>query len=300
MNILLFVTTLLMALAIATYAQLGNFLDLAMIRQQHQTFMLTSERDFANDAQVSTYIELIDKPEKKAVKKPKETDAKVDENTPATESKNEIEEIKAQRALDIGALLNPEMKGNESYTSTFNIAKRLIIKLYGKSRFFTEAIEKDPDIVDRFLNQLVTCGGDYMENHDGQLPNKKNLSKLDLCDPKLQELGYLMLQGTKGYNPAEQPQKGYPSLAAYLKSNKEARKIKVFLTSPEMLEAIFEDPSVVESIITERERLSKAVRRSKEPMTNADATREFTELFGNHKHVLDESILDFGVTKTSI
>jgi hypothetical protein len=78
----------------------------------------------------------------------------------------------------------------------------------------------------------------------------------------------------------------------------DADKIRVYLASRELLKAIFDDPQVVDSIISLRHELYKKV--SNDSISNDEASAQFKTIVAPRSDPnFDDTILDFHVTKTN-
>lgn len=286
MNILMFVMTMLMLLTVLTYAKIDSFRSEAGIHIQFENYMQHVERKYINEQTENQYCQLHITKEIKADKNDDLKKEKTKRNT-------------AKATLPIGILFNSstEAKSSQEYQYTVSVLKGLINRLYGEQRFFEEARQERPDIVDEVI---VRIGPAVQEMGNSFKINKaKDLANLDLNDPFLNEFFYKMLKGASisyedvGGNIVEE---GYPSLLKYIDSSK-GKKIRVYLAPKPLLQVLF-DPVTADEIITTREYFFREVTNGNiEPNS---ATERFESMFVTKVNPsVPISNLDFSVSKTS-
>lgn len=133
------------------------------------------------------------------------------------------------------------------------------------------------------------------------LNKPKDLSTVDLGDPKLQYVFYKMLDGTPEFEEGIvnfKPTAGYFSLLDFITIKPNKSRIRVYLASPQVLMAIFGDVGTVKEILSERSRLYREVK--KEIMTKEEASELFMSLFMEMRLPgIENTLLDFGVSKTN-
>lgn len=284
MNILLYVLTLLTAMSIMTFARLQTFLNVATVRQEYACLMGEEDRIAMNQIQTKLY----DTHNGKGTKK---------ENGKKTD---------ATRKVNFILFVNRDLREqNDPAFQTLNtIIKSLMTNLYKKEPFYIKIQETKGDPSEVLMAQITRVA----DEREGNTVVKSlgNLKTLDLQDPELQELFSKMLGGEKEYkekSSCPKPSKpSYPSLLNYIEIKKHKdgsiQPIRIQLAPPEVIEAIFIDPNIVDEIISTREELRN--QSGKLGSTEQQvASQEFERLFksrlpGN----LDQNLFDFTITTT--
>jgi hypothetical protein len=134
----------------------------------------------------------------------------------------------------------------------------------------------------------------------------KDLARLNLDDPELQEAFYHMLKGTISREKLKEKEKkkemtprmnekAYVSLFTYIHNEgaKSPPTIKIGYAPPEILKAVFVNDEVVEAILVKREELG-----GKDKDSGADETFK-SEFIGKRRPGIDEKLLDFKLAKNS-
>jgi hypothetical protein len=309
MNVLLFVTSMLIVLSVMTYGRMELFLSSSAIEGEFKRYVETLERAYINGKAASWYDGT------RATKKGSQ---------PARDpgSKN------SSPRLNLALLTDPKLASQQPLAATqvYGWLKNLIHLLYGNQKFYQKAVQKDPAVVDRVIDSIIRLIGELPEEE--QVKRNSDLMNLNLNDRDLQSLYYKMLKGCpptaqvdkKDETPIAAPQiavaeedndeaaaedaddggesleysveGGYSSLLNYITYSK-ATKVRVYLASRDLLIAIFGDPKVADSIITARSQLYSAVNNG---MTPAEASKQFQEQFQGSA---TDSLLDFRVSKTN-
>jgi hypothetical protein len=202
--------------------------------------------------------------------------------------------------------------------------KKLIVNLYGEQDFFKDIEQKRPTFLNEILNRI--------ESQADSLPAEKKVKKavdlanLDLGDEELNEVLYKMLKGAPvlDLNAKEESEapteaeseedkqgqdlaaaefqeykspKGYYSVLDYVTASK-PYKVRVYLASKEVLKTIFNEDSVVDSILKKRQEIYRMLKGDK----NADVKlvgESFKRDFDPYRDpAFDDSVLDFAVSKT--
>ena len=169
MNILLFVTSLLMILSLLTYARIDNFRYFLGMQSEFERYMRTIERVYINQSAENWYdtsrakIKGNDVPEIPGIKDP---------NDPNKSSEKEVQEALKEANADpvdliqlqenaetpkttevsgtptshmsVRILFNQKMRtaNDEVYRQTKEWTKQLMRELYGKQKFFTDMMGK--------------------------------------------------------------------------------------------------------------------------------------------------------------
>lgn len=225
---------------------------------------------------------------------------------------------------------NKQAQHAKEYPKMYLLAKKLIYSLYRQQPFFLEFEQTRPDIVDALLNSLMIA--DILPKEQ-KIKKAAELANLNLGDPVLNTFFYFVLKGSPiapeankkkeeepppplgGFihqeqegevededgdpNPEEtfkSPQ-GYYSLLDFITLD-DATKVRVYLAPRLLLNAIFDDPAVVDSIIVLRNELYKKV--ASDSLSAQEASQEFKALVAPKSDPnFDETLLDFSVTKTN-
>lgn len=323
MNVLLYVMTILMLLALMTYARLEMFRDTTGMQLIFEYYMKNKEREPVNKTEVDWYYI------KRASKK----------TAPAgKQNENEDKKKQAPGSSRISFYYFVNQQGREAamtqYSMVLPLAKRLVSALYGDAKFYQEALEKRPTLLDDLFAAIIVAT-DKLKDKD-KLKKTEELANLDLGDSQLNEVFAKMLKGVpdfkqEGNKPSEeaefsaltsdedegvvevktpsasqqeQPQdkknspvtKGYPSLYDFI-TIRNTKGIRLFLASRPLLMAIYGDPAIVNSVIAFRNELHNRVRAG---LNTQEATKTFqAEIQGYRYEGLDPSLLDFSVTKTN-
>ncbi len=307
MNILLFVTTMIMILASLTYARIEMYRSFSVVQSQFNNYMEKTERSQTNNTAEWWYDN--------------HHASKVSKINPASAKG------KSFSRLSFYIFLDPQRrKGHEKeFVELHALAKKLIYLLYKDQPFFQEMERKHPDFVNTLLASLELQARLPQEQ---QVKRVEDLGSLNLNDWDLNEAFTKMLKGTAAEeekpkaktesmisaSPPEEPaenddqeeekgkkreyhsSQGYYSLLDYI-TVKEAYKVRVYLAPQLLLTAIFDDPEVVKAIVETRNNIFKQVVSGE--MTPAAATTQFENAFASRVDPAFKAILDFTVTKTN-
>jgi len=309
MNILIFVMTMLMLLALMTYARLDSFRSSQAFQTIFQYYMENKERAYFNLQAESTY--------KSIVVSTKEGGAKAGP--------------KAEGSPRIGIALLIDKTQREAkpkeWLQTQVLLKNLIISLYKDQPFFKSAIAERSSLPDDLI-AAITQASDALPK-EKKLKSADDLANLHLTDPQLDQLLYKLLHGIpselitpmkkkkekieeekpvvdpgKGDSTKEDEKeefnsiKGYYSLLDFV-TTKSTPKVRVYLARKEVLNAIFHDPKIVESLLTERKELYKQTK-DKSDIEIKELTTTFKDHFNRLKDSsIDDNSLNYTVTKTN-
>jgi hypothetical protein len=268
MNILVFVTALILALSALTYARLDSYIDTKLMRSRQSTFMQEEERQALNRRVEKSY-------DKHNISR-KSTNKNKDEGNKEAETKANL-----NKKLDI-ALLFAE-KESEASRITYTWLRELIVKEYEKKYFFDEMMKKkslDAEaLVDRLLTTLIETG----KSSDKKIHPKRirDINEIVLEDKELSDLLYDLI-------------KKPDSLYEWISFNNTNKKLSVYRCDRALLNVVYNDSNIVEEILHERYRLYYAVKNKK--IKKQDASKEFEEQFkGLSPH---KDLLDFRVRST--
>lgn len=316
MNVLLFVTIMLMLLTMMTYARLETFRSSQGFQILFQNYMEEKERGYINEMAIDRYkITHISKGK--------------------TTAKERTPKVNASPRISLQYLLNEkERSAHPLEAAEYNqLLKKLIINLYGDQKFFKEMGEKRITFVDETIAAISRASAALDDEH--KIKDTEELSNLNLGDPELNEILYKILHGAPSIEMPKPPEeknvpelifsptkdtveqdddadgqaldklesqeykspKGYYSILDYLTVAK-IPKIRVYLASPNVLKAIFNDDNVVQQIINTRKELYQGINSDNNAKNQLSDT--FKNMFlGKQDPVFDEKILDFTVSKTN-
>lgn len=279
MNVLIFVSVLLMLLASISYNELQIFYRRALSHAGWVRFMDTIEGCRYNEKMKEIY--------EGTRKSKKDPEPKVDSLGHQLEEDKEPKSTGSARInfkILFGKIedLLPEKENQYN-----ELMKNLIIEVYGKTNFYQKLLAKRPDFVDELLLALKN---DFV----GQpITKAKQIKKLELKDPELNDIFYLMLRNM----PEEKEGKetcDTISLLDFL-TDSPRTQIRVFLAPRAILLAAFKDPRIVDQIIEKRKELYEKVNRDE--YQPKQATEEFENAFNAYTSF--HEIMDFSVTKTN-
>lgn len=299
MNVLFFVMSMLMLLALMTYGRLESYLGYAFVQTQFKEYMEKTERNYVNEEAKERY----DK-EKGSTK----------------DNSNSSKRNQASPKLSLSLFIDKEEREKQlkDLEVQRNIAKNLMYFLYGEQPFFLQMEEKRPDFLNEILNALIKVTEDY--NKDQKLNSNKveEISTVDLGDVELNEVFTKMLKGTpeltantnpsKGNQTAQErkyafkPDNGYYSLLEFITIQKNKNVIRVYLAPPQLLVALYGNVDVVNRILDARNQIYYNLTHSNKDQASeisASSQAQFQAEFQNQRYPwIPIEMLDFGVSKT--
>ena len=308
MNILLYVLTMIMVLTALTYSRLESFRGYFGVQAGFKTYMQTTEREpirliakrWYHDITLSTH----------------KSDDRSKANT-------------ASPRLSFYTILNKEarLQNPDLHAQIREIAKKLMTILYHEKKTFIHMDEKNPQFLDALLDELEAASDKFYTDNEWKNVKTEVLSNLTLENQELRNVLYSMLKGVSTYSDPKKEQKkftfqkpvakkkvssdeelaasieskesrgeaGYDSLINFLTVNKKL-KIRVFLASPQLLMAIYEDQKIVDEIVKERYSIYEQLQGG---LNKSEGTQIFTNRFSQMgKAAQYPQLLDFGVSKT--
>ncbi len=190
------------------------------------------------------------------------------------------------------------------------LLSRLIKALYGNQSFFIEAKKKNSRLEDDLLRLL------FEKAEQSHINKEKNLANIDLGDEEMQQVLYKMLKGNrpdkvdtdqeenkeatadKTSEPPLSPE-SYPSLFDYISLHRgQSKPLSIYLASPELLQAVFQNADIVNTILKDRENIYKTLKNDK----NANKVILMDQFKLRFKDSIpsdiDPSLIDFGISKT--
>ncbi|MFI0435140.1 MAG: hypothetical protein ACH350_05370 [Parachlamydiaceae bacterium] len=265
MNILPLILALVLMLSVLTIEKLEKFKNQSIVQKEYQTFLKMSEMKAFNQRQEKLY-ELCEK------------------------------DIKQ---LSFRFFVNKKTRIRDPNVSKqYRMLNLELMKiLYGEARFFKELEQRRPN----FLEEL----GNAIEKAADEAPEKlitrvKDIARLHLDDPELQNAFYHMLKGTVSRKELQQQTKttqrlkerSYPSLFTFInyKGADAAPTIEIQKAPREILKAIFLKDEIVEAIISKRQELAE----SEDSGASQAFQREFIE---KRRTGIEDKLLNFKITK---
>lgn len=285
MQILLFVTMLLMIMTLATTTHFNLFLLSSGVRHEYTRYIQREFFDYYNKRQKSKY-------ENTHTKSPRTSPPKKDKAEP---EKPEPPKTKSVTRINIQPLFSgkpPASAAAESYAAN---VKTLLIRFieisYSHEPPFKEAFAHMS--VEAFVNQMLE-GGKYPIC--GQpIKDKADLSGLPFATREARELFYWMMVGGG-------IEKRYPALLDYFAWDPSPAPINVYAAPELLIRAIYRDnPLQVDLLLKERKELNRTLNEATPPA--ADEMRQqkaktWGALF--NMEILTgfpESFLDFSISE---
>ncbi|NGX57616.1 MAG: hypothetical protein K940chlam3_00509 [Chlamydiae bacterium] len=276
MNVLPIVFSILMLLAIITYSQLQNFLVRGTIRREYVCYMQNRSRDSLNLLQEELY----------------------DKNEVPGESRDNWIKINALSKVNLNVFLqDPTTNEKSALLNAHNgIIRRLIENIYADRPFFQEFEEKRPDAVNELWQAVVRALKRLDEQGKG-IGKAKHLANIQLDDPELNLFFAQMLKQiqtpesilydceSKKVKDVQKKVEYYPNLIDFVGvDGKTEKPYRVWLASKPLLQAIFQDESVVEAIMVERSELHKQlnnVPKDRRDQVRSELNDTFEQQFRN-------------------
>lgn len=310
MNVLIFVTTILMLLSVMTYARLESYRNSQAFQGIFKHYMQETERGYINGQAKTVYDSIVVKEDDKKGEAKK---------NPA---------IDANPRIAIGLLFDPKRETQaKDLEQTRILLKNLIEILYSKQPFYQKISQQRPVFIDELLNLIIQTVDALPA--EKKLKKTTDLGNLKLPDPVLDDALYKILHGAPNLNLVNESVEqlndsnkfseddistagennesgheldeykspgGYYSLLDYVIGKKKP-KIRVYLAPRNVLLAIFKNDETVDSIINERESLYRQA-------IDSDKMEPFNESFKNQfeklrDQAIDPETLNFSVSKTN-
>lgn len=314
MNILLFVTTMLMLLTLMTYAKLDSFRNAQVFQVLYEHYSEKDERGHINLAAEKTYEKIKIAP--KADKQPGKEDKPGKED-----NKEKAPKATGTARISLAAFKTRSLRDSkpQEWQQSKLLLKNLMTTLYKDQPFFIEMEHKRPQFLDEMLNGLASAAD--------ALPKEKkwlkvqDIANLSLGDPDLDHILYLMSKGApykevvkdtpqpkaestneESDDATETPSteefkspKGYYSLFDFVTMNP-SQKVRVYLAPKEVLKSIYHSDEMVNEIISERREL---YLQAKNGGDSAALTKALESRFdGARDPAISKETLDYTVTKT--
>lgn len=289
MYVILYVMSMLMLLASLTYARIESYRASMLSQGQFEHYMQEEERGYINAQATKLYRNTVVSP--KLEKEEKE---------------RANEEAAAKISFHPFIHSTTSERNQALFQKQLQLAKDLILFLYKDKKFYREKVEKDSNIVHKLLLEMLVVANDPKETSKEQkktTTTPKMLASLTLDDKDLQELLEAMLKkDTKemrqeaDQSPTFNLKEGYLSLQDFVTLKKKSQ-VRLYLASPMVLMAFFNNADVVKAIISSRQDIYKEYKQGR--YTKEQATDAFRIAVYGQAYGIDDTIMDFSVSKTN-
>jgi len=265
MNILPLILALALMLSILTVEKLEKFKNQTIVQNEYQAFLKMNERGVFNQRQKKLF----------------------------GKSEKNIKQLSFRLFIDKKA-----RERDPNVTKQYRLLNKELMKiLYGEAPFFKNIESERPEFLEEMFNAIEKAS----DAASKQLITRiKDIARLDLGDPELQQVFYHMLKGTHSREEKrtmKEPtprmkEKSYLSLFTFInyKGADAAPTIEIQMAPREILKAIFINDDTVDAIIIRRQELAD----------NKDngASITFKNEFSDKRRIgLDDKLLDFTITK---
>lgn len=296
MNVLIFVMTMLMLLAMLTYGRLATYSSSQISQVIFEKYMQNDERAYLNSFAEVLYNEI-------------HKTSKEGDSTPR---------VSANSLISIAPLFNSAVteEALKQRKQATMMLKTLMHVLYGDSPFFKEMLEKRPTFTDEIIASLIETSEGLPK--EDKWKKVTDLANINLSDKELDAIFYLMLKGaaykdvlqsaivseedkvntesTSTTNEDFHSKKGHFSLLDFINLSGTS-KIRVYLAPKEVLEVVFPDKKTVDEIINERQQLYKQVVAGS---SAAELSKIFESQFDSRRNPeIGRKDIDYTVTKTA-
>ncbi|MBA3958520.1 MAG: hypothetical protein H0X51_09055 [Parachlamydiaceae bacterium] len=318
MNILLYVIVILMLLTTMSYARWESFLAVMGLQRGFVHYMGSTEQAAINSNAATWYHTIVVRD--KAATQPK---------------KGEASKPGGRLSFHLFLKESDREKYHAEYQKTRALAKQLMTSLYGEKRFFVEMAAKRPNFLDDILNEIEHASSNLESNKS--IKETAGLLNLEFVDPDLHHTFYLMMRGIPTEKKVEEDTKpssfieeestldtdeeedhaieskeshaslGYLSLMDFITVRPNSNKVRIFLAPRPVLNAIYDDPHLVDGIIEKRlsfyrelNRFRKDHKDESERKTHKDElSKRFSDEFSQLGHAPEyKDLLDFSVSGT--
>lgn len=293
MNFLATTYGLLLVLTLFSFAQLSQFKQTSLL---HATYEKNAEKDYSDLRET-----LLKKAKEhfKDVKEPSKKEKNEDTDSDDEETDNRT------RFVHISPLFTSDtnIHANARPRTCYTVLKNLIEELFGKAEFFQSAKKNYSNLTEDFLEHVIDRTQEYKKKNERIFPEQlKNLGKIELENEDFQYLRYKMLQGSKPRpkNKKDITKDGYYALSDFVKLTKHRFVASVYAAAPVVLQALFQNPEVVQEVIEKRREIFRTLKsKKKSEITKEVLESEFEKAF---KPLLTDGIdaqfIDFAVSKT--
>lgn len=280
MNLLIYVTALLLSLSALSYQSLSRFQSNADKEKFWNRRLRIDAVCAYNERVRDQYDDAKEKPETKSNDNP-------DKDKPQQE---------AYAKINMKFLISnlKEDATPETLTAYESVAKRLIRVLYGEQPFFKNLLNKNPNLLEQLFPALRKANSELKK----PIGLVRNLSNIPLADEDLKSLWYNLCKkaalgpmAMQALNPMGNKEDNCSDTCFTNFLGVKGSKIRVYLAKPALLFALYEEEGLVKQIIEKREELYKqAKNKSNLTMLSEDFKAQF-----QGKSPYDD-ILDFSVS----
>jgi len=279
MNILMYVMTMLMLFTMLTYARLETFRSFFHTQKEFEHHMTSTERKTLNDKAFALYNAMRGKRESTDPGKarPPKGIKKLGWSILFDKNKQKEQSLKYQQVLDVSV--------------------RLIYSIFRHNHTFIDLVKEDADIVERLLKAI----GDAAEERESsqKIRRDRDLESLNLSDPKLNHLFYLLLKGVYADNEKNQQQDKVVRLDDYVTLSNDP--LRPYLASQKILLAIYQEQNIVDKICERRTAIYKQLNKYTGQQLE-DAKKQYMEEFSDYLQGLSSQLslefIDASVTTT--
>lgn len=240
MNVLPFVLLLLLLVSFSTTTRLASFLLSATEKKAFATFLEENERKILEEAAYTQY------------EKQHRT------SSISSEERKQDPPVRATRRLNVYPLFAQENYTRQTSEETLFLLKQLVHICFSSSKFYQEAVEKDPFVVEQLLTVVQEKGREFFQKKQRML-KKQELATLNLQEERLQTMWYHCLKESLCGEEGEE--KESPYFFDQIELKKENKPIRLFLADRALLLALFQEAQVVSLLEKEREQLYKELKR---------------------------------------
>lgn len=282
MNLLIYVTALLLSLSALSYQSLSRYQNNADKEKFWNRRLQIDSVCAYNERVREQYDEAKEKPEQKP--EPTQKDPK---ETP--------QPSEAFAKINMKFLINAkdESTSPEILAAYETVAKQLIKILYGEQTFFKNLLNKNPNLLDLLFPALRQAQSELKK----PIGLVRNLVNIPLKEEDLRSLWYILCKksalgpvANHSLDPTGEADECIDTCFINFLGNK-GSKIRVYLADPALLFALYDEESLVLQIMEKREELYKQAKKasSMDPLS-----QEFKARFQG-RSPFDE-ILDFTVS----
>lgn len=263
MNVLPIVFAMMILMGAITYSTMQSYLVSKTVDRHYQTYFSQVQQQVGNQRQFELY----------------------DKFTASSHSRDGAPSpVNASSKLPIRSLFVPQE--DAALTPLIRqLFKNLVAQLFGEQPFYKEALEKNPLLLDQLLESL-------MGMRDQFSGDDIDLKKLVFKEEEERLFWYCLFNKPplEGESDDESTREERLFVQGFCSNHfqdlitargQDATKpIRLFLASPELLLAIFQDTSVVSNIVSMRKELFNAVK--KDPASKPIFTQEFAISFNHY------------------
>lgn len=289
MQVLLFVTMLLLMMSLATTTRFNLFLLSSGLRHVYTRYIQQDFFDFYNNKQRANYINSSDQPSTKGKQQEKSSRPPPSPQPPFSPPPKSVSRINVQPLFNPSASPSPKALEYAEHVKTLLI--RFIEIHYSQESPFKEAFKTLS--VENFVNEMVE--GSRLPICGQPLKLKVDISSIPFRTRSTRELFYWMMIGSG-------MEKRYPSLLDYFSWNSQPVPINVYSAPEAVIRAIYRDNSQqIDLLLTARQDLNTQLNQVE---TSEELRKEKAKTWAALYNMeiltgFPESFLDFSIPKSS-